>query len=293
MATEAVSGPELGPRMVALRREDTVAVLANQPQPGTGHARPRRRAFLQLVALGISASAIVSCGDTLAGRRIFGGVAPTTTSLAVASAPVPDLSPTALQRSATPAPEPTIAPSPSTSPSPPPTTPTPRPTVAPTTIRGATSTGLGALPLPIRVRVPKIKVDAAIETVGLESDGVMEKPHTPDIVAWYGFGPAPGEPGASVLAGHVDSVHGPAVFWSLQDLQPNDTIEVDLAGKATCQFVVEQLRWYAPEAAPIDEIFATTGPARLNLITCGGVFDRTRHAYDKRLIVATRLVKST
>lgn len=166
------------------------------------------------------------------------------------------------------------------------------PTVPPAPIAPA-DTGLGVFPLPTRVHIPRIKVNAPVETVGLEASGIMEKPSAADVVAWYGYGPAPGAPGASVLAGHVDSVRGPAVFWSLQDLRSGDTIEVEVLGHPNRRFQVVEAGVYPPDAAPIDVIFASGGPPRLNLITCGGVFDRSRHAYDKRLVVYTQLVTSS
>ncbi len=167
---------------------------------------------------------------------------------------------------------------------------TPKATSAPVlTSTGPETTGLGPFPLPLRVRIPKIKVDASVETVGQDANGAMGTPHGSDQVAWYGLGPSPGQSGASVIAGHVDSVHGPAVFWSLQDLRPGDTIDVDVYGGTTRRFVVDRSDWYAPDAAPLPVIFAEGGTPRLNLITCGGVFDRTRHAYDRRLVVYTHL----
>lgn len=150
-------------------------------------------------------------------------------------------------------------------------------------------TGHGPFKLPMRVRIPRIKVDAAIETVGLAPNGEMSPPRRHEDVAWYGYSPSPGSPGASVLAGHVDSVHGPAVFWSLRDLRPGDNIEVDLVGGTTQRFVVEGSGWYTPEEAPLRTIFTWDGPPRLHLITCGGVFDRGRRTYSQRLVVYARL----
>lgn len=163
------------------------------------------------------------------------------------------------------------------------TPPVPRP------VDAAGHTGLGPFPLPVRVRIPRIGVNAEIESVGVDANGAMERPSAADVVAWYGYGVAPGMAGASVLAGHVDSVKGPAIFWSLKDLQPGDTIDVQLLGNVTRHFVVEQAVWYATNSAPLNTIFAEGGPARLNLITCGGTFDHASHLYDKRLVVYTRL----
>lgn len=167
-------------------------------------------------------------------------------------------------------------------------TPGPGPEGTPTP-DGPEPTGSGPLPLPLRIRIPKIHVDASIEVVGLDPNGAMSVPRRFEDVGWYGYGPIPGEPGASVIAGHVDSIHGPAVFWSLHELRPGDRIEVDLLGGTTLHFVVEGNGSYPSNEAPISTIFALAGPPRLNLITCGGIFDRARRAYDRRLVVYARL----
>lgn len=171
-------------------------------------------------------------------------------------------------------------------------TPVPPPTAIPMP-SGPEPTGLGPLEVPVRVRIPRIGVNAPIETVGIEADGTMGTPKDFADVGWYGYGPMPGQVGASVIAGHVDSVHGPAVFWSLRDLRPGDRIEVDLLGGVTRRFVVDGSGSYQSDAAPLSAIFSWSGPPRLVVITCGGVFDRARHAYDHRLIVYAHLDTSS
>ena len=56
--------------------------------------------------------------------------------------------------------------------------------------------------LPIRLKIPSIKVDAAIEYVGIAPDGNMDVPKGPDNVAWFEPGTRPGDVGSAVLAGH-------------------------------------------------------------------------------------------
>src|SRR6185437_12791823 len=60
---------------------------------------------------------------------------------------------------------------------------------------GPEATGLGPLELPVRVRIPRIGVDAPIETVGLEANGTMGTPQSFSDVGWYGYGPTPGQAG--------------------------------------------------------------------------------------------------
>lgn len=161
------------------------------------------------------------------------------------------------------------------------------------TVAGPQPTGYGPLLIPIRLQIPKIKVNAAVETVGLEPDGTMGTPNNFEDVGWYGYGPIPGNSGTSVIAGHVDSVHGPAVFWYLKNLVPGDLIKITFVGGATRSFVVDGNGAYETDAAPIPTIFSWSGPPRLTLITCGGVFDRTVHAYNLRVIVYAHLEASS
>jgi sortase (surface protein transpeptidase) len=46
------------------------------------------------------------------------------------------------------------------------------------------------------------------------------------VAGWFTGGPMPGQLGPAVIAGHVDSRTGPAVFHRLRDLRPGDQIRV-------------------------------------------------------------------
>jgi sortase (surface protein transpeptidase) len=237
------------------------SVLWRAIRPAAG--RTHRRAALAVLLVGL-ALFLPGCQ----------GVIPASGRSAPALAtppPSPAASPTLTAAPPTPTVPPTAAPSPTATPS------------------GPVPTGSGPLRLPTRLRIPRIHVDASVEVVGLEANGTMSAPRRFEDVGWYGYGPIPGEPGASVIAGHVDSVHGPAVFWSLHELRPGDRIEIDLLGGTTLQFVVEGTGSYPSDEAPLSTIFTLAGPPRLNLITCGGIFDRVRRAYDQRLVVYARL----
>ena len=70
--------------------------------------------------------------------------------------------------------------------------------------------------LPQTLHIPKINVAAAIEQVGLDTQGRMDVPEDADNVAWYKLGYKPGQKGNAVLAGHYDKETGePAVFWDI------------------------------------------------------------------------------
>lgn len=134
--------------------------------------------------------------------------------------------------------------------------------------------------------IPKLGVTAAIQHVGLTKSGNMAVPSNYTDVGWYELGAAPGEEGNAVIAGHLDTGFGlPAVFIDLDELAPGDVIIVRDDSGDEAQFVVERLATYDYTDAPMEEIFGTSTEARLNLITCDGVWDPASKTYSKRLVV--------
>lgn len=143
---------------------------------------------------------------------------------------------------------------------------------------------------PARLRIPSLKIDAAVEHVGLDADKNMDVPKDTDNVAWYEPGPRPGEEGSAVLAGHFDSDTGPAVFWRLQDLKIGEDIEViDVKGKSQMFRVIENEKFEA-DNAPMEKIFAKDGRPILTLITCGGLYDEETKEYSKRRVVFAEII---
>lgn len=137
---------------------------------------------------------------------------------------------------------------------------------------------------PTRLRVRAIGVDTPLETLKLGADGELQPPATNERAGWYAAGTAPGDVGPAVLAGHVDSKRGPAVFYRLRELTAGDRIEVTRGGR-TVTFTVTATAWYPKRAFPTDEVYGPTPDRQLRLITCGGVFDRTLRSYRDNLVV--------
>ena len=144
---------------------------------------------------------------------------------------------------------------------------------------------------PTGISIPDIGVAARIVDVGLTDSGEMEAPVEYDTVGWYRYGAKPGEQGRTVLAGHVDSKAGPAIFYRLRDLAPGSVIEVTSGAEAqTLQYVVRELQRYPENDAPLERIFGPSDVNELILITCDGDFDFDAGVYHDRLIVFADLV---
>ncbi|WP_212029809.1 class F sortase [Metabacillus lacus] len=142
---------------------------------------------------------------------------------------------------------------------------------------------------PAFIEIPKLKVNAAIEAVGILENGQMGVPGDIQQVGWFQPGVMPGEKGNAVLAGHVDSKTGPAVFFNLGHLEKDDEIMVkDQKGK-TLTFIVQKKESFPRSDAPIQEIFGPSDQKSLNVITCSGTFNRAEGTHEERLVVFTVL----
>jgi hypothetical protein len=134
--------------------------------------------------------------------------------------------------------------------------------------------------------VPAAGIDVHdIGSLGLDGDGELEAPATPNDVGWYRDGATPGDPGTSVLVGHVDSWRGPGVFWNLRDLRPGDPIDVPRSDGTVAHFTVDAVETVAKDAFPSDRVYAPTAGPSLRLITCGGPFDRSVRSYEDNVVV--------
>jgi sortase (surface protein transpeptidase) len=137
---------------------------------------------------------------------------------------------------------------------------------------------------PARVRIPSIKVSAGIVPLAIDRSGTLAAPKGYDVAGWNEAGPEPGERGTAVIAGHVDSRTGPAVFYRLRDLKAGDGVEIDRADGSTARFRVTRVARHSKNGVP-DSVYRPAPGAELRLVTCGGAFDRARGSYRDNIIV--------
>ena len=143
--------------------------------------------------------------------------------------------------------------------------------------------------IPVRLKIPRINVDATIESVGLTPQGAVGVPKGSSNTSWYNLGPRPGERGNAVITGHYGIWKNgkPTVFNNLLKLRQGDKIYVkDLKG-ATLTFVVREVRKYDPNADASDVFISSDGKAHLNLITCDGAWNKVSKSYPRRLVIFT------
>ena len=153
--------------------------------------------------------------------------------------------------------------------------------------------GVGESLVPLRLSIPAIGVTAFVESLGLLPNGDLATPaQNPwEDVGWYDLGPHPGDSGSAVIDGHLDRPGGyPAVFWRLRAIQVGDDVQVTNKGGNTLHFRVTRIAFYAPDQAPLQDIFGNLGGRYLNLITCAGDWIPSQHQTTLRQVVYTTLV---
>jgi sortase (surface protein transpeptidase) len=138
---------------------------------------------------------------------------------------------------------------------------------------------------PVRLEIPAVGVSSPLVRLGLGPDGGMQVPGDFQRAGWFTDAAEPGQLGPAVIAGHVDSRTGPAVFYRLHELRPGDVVLVVRADRRVVRFVVESLASYPKQALPGARLYGPTTAPALRLVTCDGAFDRERRSYRDNLVV--------
>jgi len=137
---------------------------------------------------------------------------------------------------------------------------------------------------PSRLRIQSLGVDSPLEDLTMDGSGILNSPRVYGEAGWFANGTVPGDPGPAVVAGHVDSKTGPAVFYKLHELKTGDTIQVQ-RGAGWLTFKVTASEHYAKAQFPSTKVYGPTPVPELRLITCGGTFDQAKHSYRDNLVV--------
>jgi sortase (surface protein transpeptidase) len=144
---------------------------------------------------------------------------------------------------------------------------------------------------PTRVRIPAIGVSTPLVGLGLLRDGHLAAPPDNDrnLAGWYRAGTSPGAVGTAIIAGHVDTAHGPAAFYDLGALKKGRLIDIDRADHTTAVFTVDAVEAYTAKDFPDARVYGAAARPELRLITCGAGFDREHRQYLGNVVVYAHL----
>jgi len=139
---------------------------------------------------------------------------------------------------------------------------------------------------PTALAIPALRVQATV--VPVDSSGeILGVPADPAQVGWWtGSAPPGAASGTVVIDGHIDSATtGPGAFYQLADLHIDDLLIITTTTGDRRNYAVTGRRTYLKANGLPPDLFATTGPPRLVLITCGGSFDRSTGSYSHNIVV--------
>ena len=142
---------------------------------------------------------------------------------------------------------------------------------------------------PTWLSIPSLAIRTRLIHLGVKRDGTLQVPSSTTVAGWYTGSPRPGTIGSAIIAGHVDSRTGPGIFFWLRTLHRGDRIYVGRADGTMAVFTVTKVRKFAKDDFPTAAVYGPVPDAELRLITCGGIFDRSRGSYLSNVVVFARL----
>jgi hypothetical protein len=137
---------------------------------------------------------------------------------------------------------------------------------------------------PDRIAIPTAHLDTVVEPVGTRNGQIV----VPGIgeAGWYDGGARPGEPGRSVIIGHLDTRRGPGLFARLPTLERGARIEVTDRRGDVRAFTVVGSAQVEKTRFPTEQVYGGSGRPSLVLVTCGGPYSQDTGYRDNVLVYA-------
>jgi sortase (surface protein transpeptidase) len=135
-----------------------------------------------------------------------------------------------------------------------------------------------------RVTIKSIGVQAHIVSLGLTKDRALERPPNYTDVGWWSGGSEMGRPGVTLLAGHVDSGTGPAVFSRLPALRRGAEVLVEDRAGRRYRYRITSREDVRKDAFPTARVYGEKKERVIRLITCGGPFRPKLRSYRDNII---------
>jgi cell division septation protein DedD len=143
---------------------------------------------------------------------------------------------------------------------------------------------------PVQLSLPALGIDQRLVGLRVRADQQLDVPQSYDDIDWWSTGPVPGDPGAALMVGHLDSKDGPAVFSGLPSLTKGAIISVRRADGTHVRFAVTKVQSFPKDDFPDKLVYRTEGRSSLHLVTCGGAYDPSV-GYRDNVVVFADLIK--
>lgn len=143
---------------------------------------------------------------------------------------------------------------------------------------------------PYRITAPEVSIRGYVQRVAINRDGEIAAPSNIYVAGWFSASAQPGQPGISIIDGHVHGPSKPGIFNKLSSIGVNAAIQVEDGDGTTRTFRVQRTASVPEDAASAALYQKLPGVSRqLNLITCSGTYDRDSQNYTERFIAYAAL----
>lgn len=144
---------------------------------------------------------------------------------------------------------------------------------------------------PKSISLPTIHAGGCLEQVGIDQHGNVGAPDNIYTAAWYVKSVLPGQPGLSIIDGHLNGRYkSDGIFEHLHVLKVGDQFTVTRGDGNVLKYKV-----YNAQSVSLDRAAAVLFThddsivSQLNLITCGGAYNKAARLYDHRTIISAAL----
>ena len=140
------------------------------------------------------------------------------------------------------------------------------------------------------LEIPKLGIVTSLAATGLDANKRLLVPANSQVAAWYQAGPVPGQPGTTIITGHLSTAAGPGIFYNLHKLAIGDEIQIQNS-KQELIYRVSRIKSYNQDSSfPWNEVYNAGGVSSLRIITCDGVYSSAAGHFSKNLVVFADLV---
>ena len=144
--------------------------------------------------------------------------------------------------------------------------------------------------LPKYIKIPRLGVNARVLPMGVNSTNQLKAPSNIYDAGWYNASAKPGDSGSNgaiLIDGHVHGPTLPGVFVGIKNLAADDTIQIYRGDDKLFTYKVVKVQNYDADKIDMGMMLSSIQPGQpgLNLITCGGQFDKSSNEYKQRTAV--------
>ncbi|MCK9368864.1 class F sortase [Candidatus Dojkabacteria bacterium] len=143
--------------------------------------------------------------------------------------------------------------------------------------------------LPKRIKIPTLDVVGYIQSVGIDQNKDIAVPTNVHIAGWYVNSVKPGDVGLSIMDGHKDGSTIGGVFANLKNLKKGDAFSIEYGDGSVRDFKVVEVKQLSLKKA-FDLMYRKRSDIarQLNLVTCGGKYNKKTKTYEDRIIVIAK-----